>query len=208
MLNTSANEFTDKHVIEIIPPKQFKTVSWKNGLGETTELAINPGGTLDNFDWRLSIASVVEDGLFSNFTGYTRNLILIDGNGINLQHNDSKIDKLSNLLDIAIFNGGDKTVGNLHSDDITDFNVITRTEGFNTNVIAEHKLVDYPLEKADLYFVYSLYRDAELIISDTKEVISLPAGHLLKIQPTCQIQNNIFASLTGTHLIVVYLYQQ
>ena len=52
-------------MINIIAPKQFKTVAWKNGLGETTELAINRGGTLNSFDWRLSMASVVEDGVFS-----------------------------------------------------------------------------------------------------------------------------------------------
>jgi environmental stress-induced protein Ves len=28
---------------------QFKTIAWKNGQGETTELAISPGGTLTDF---------------------------------------------------------------------------------------------------------------------------------------------------------------
>ncbi len=195
-------------MINIIAPKQFKTVAWKNGLGETTELAINSGGTLNNFDWRLSIASVVEDGVFSNFTGYTRNLILIEGNGLNLQHNDSKIDKLNNLLDLATFDGGDKTVGNLHSGEITDFNIITRTECFDTKVITQNKAVKHPLEKVDLCFVYSLYRDAELVVNTSQQVIKLAAGHLLKITNTPEDETDNFVHISGTHLIIVYLLQK
>lgn len=192
------------HQINIITPEQFKTVPWKNGLGETIEVAINEGGTLKHFDWRLSMASVVEDGQFSNFTGYTRNLILIEGNGINLQHNDNEIDKLSNLLDIATFDGGNKTVGNLHAGDITDFNIITRTE---PKVIAEHKLNEHVLEQADHCFIYSLYRDATVTINSTnnnpQETLTLPAQHLLRIN---SLTNNM-ANVSGTHLIIVYLFE-
>ena len=188
-------------MIKIIPPSQFKTVPWKNGQGETIELIINPGGTLDNFDWRLSMASVVEDGIFSNFQGYTRNLILIDGDGINLQHNDNKIDRLTNLLDIATFDGGNKTVGNLHSNEITDFNVITRTTRCNVQVSCQLKAVDHMLEKSDLCFIYSLFNTAELTVSTTQEVITLPAQHLMKIT---DLPEN-YTQLNGQHLIIVYL---
>tara|TARA_R110000744_G_scaffold78514_4_gene154628 strand:- start:9825 stop:10403 length:579 start_codon:yes stop_codon:yes gene_type:complete len=188
-------------MIEIIQPTEFKTVPWKNGKGETVEMAINLGGSLDNFDWRLSMASVVEDGIFSNFTGYTRNLILIDGNGINLQHNDSKIDRLTNLLDVATFDGGHKTVGNLHSNEITDFNIIARTSTYNTKVDCQKSANKHQLEKSDLCFIYSLFKNAELTVNNTKETLTLPAQHLVKIT---DLTKN-YASLTGEHLIIVYL---
>ena len=188
-------------MIEIIQPTQFKTVPWKNGQGETIEMAINPGGSLDNFDWRLSMASVVEDGVFSNFTGYTRNLILIGGDGINLQHNDNKIDRLTQLLDLATFDGGNKTVGNLHTNEITDFNVITQTSAFNSKVNCQRSAKNYLLETSALCFIYSLFKDATLILNHSQEVITLPAQHLIKIT---DLPNN-FANLTGGHLIIVYL---
>ncbi|MGB1261859.1 MAG: HutD family protein [Cognaticolwellia sp.] len=188
-------------MIEIIPPQQFNTVPWKNGKGETVEMAINSAGTMDNFDWRLSMASVVEDGVFSNFTGYTRNLILIDGEGINLQHNDNKIDRLSQLLDYATFDGGNKTVGNLPSGEITDFNVITRTSRYNSQVSCHQKAKNYALKKCDLCFVFSLFNNATLTLNNSEEVISLPAQHLMKIS---NLASND-ATLTGDHLIVVYL---
>ncbi|ASP47662.1 HutD/Ves family protein [Cognaticolwellia beringensis] len=188
-------------MIEIIQPTQFKTVPWKNGKGETVEMAINSGGTLDNFNWRLSMASVVEDGVFSNFTDYTRNLILIDGDGINLQHNDSKIDRLTKLLDFATFDGGNKTVGNLHSNEITDFNIIARTSAFNTKLDCQTSAKNHPLKNSDLCFIYSLFKDAELTVSNTQETLTLPAQHLVKI--TDLTQNH--SSITGEHLIIVYL---
>lgn len=188
-------------MIEIIQPRQFRTVPWKNGKGETIEMVINPGGSLDNFDWRLSMASVVEDGIFSNFTGYTRNLILIDGEGINLQHNDNVIDRLSQRLDNATFDGGNKTLGNLHNNKITDFNVITRTSAFNTKVNCQKHAQNYLLETSDLCFIYSLFDNAELTTMSSQEVIHLPAQHLMKIS---DLPSN-YARLTGKHLIIVTL---
>tara|TARA_R110002124_G_scaffold177332_2_gene345304 strand:- start:4754 stop:5332 length:579 start_codon:yes stop_codon:yes gene_type:complete len=188
-------------MIEIIPPTQFKTVPWKNGQGETIEMLINPGGSLENFDWRLSMANVVEDGAFSNFSGYTRNLILIAGDGINLQHNDNKIDRLTRLLDISTFDGGDKTVGNLQSNEITDFNIITRTERITTKVKCYPQAKNQDLGTSQLCFIYSLFKDALLTINNDQKVVTLPAQHLMQIT---DLPEN-YATLTGDHLIVVYL---
>jgi environmental stress-induced protein Ves len=43
---------------------------WKNGGGETTEIAVFPDGAgLSDFDWRVSMARVDGDGPFSSFPG-------------------------------------------------------------------------------------------------------------------------------------------
>lgn len=188
-------------MIEIISPTQFKTVPWKNGKGETIEMAINSSGTLDDFDWRLSMASVVEDGIFSNFSGYTRNLILIAGDGINLQHNDSKIDKLTHLLDYATFDGGNKTVGNLPSGEITDFNVITRSKSISASVACLKNQQNYNVENAELCFIYSLQETFQL--NDGNSTSTIPAQHLVKIS-----ENNAKMSINGEQIIVVYLHKR
>ena len=114
-------------VINILSPDQFKGVPWKNGLGVTTELAISLGGTLADFDWRLSIASVVADGVFSDFSGYDRQLILLNGNGIKLTHhidgNNHQVDDLKTPLSVAVFDGANQTFGELIDGPIEDFNV-------------------------------------------------------------------------------------
>jgi environmental stress-induced protein Ves len=110
--------------LNITKPDEFTLVPWKNGLGHTTELAINEGGNLDHFDWRLSIASVITNGEFSNFSGYQRNLVLIEGNGLTLDHQNGESDKLTTLLDIASFDGSYRTLGSLNEGSIKDLVLI------------------------------------------------------------------------------------
>jgi len=185
-------------MISIIPPTLFKTIPWKNGKGETIELAINQGGNLDDFIWRLSMASVVEDGVFSDFSGYQRNLILIEGNGINLQHDHRKIDKLSNILDVANFDGGCSTVGNLHAGAITDFNVISHKDKCSVVVETFKAQQTIELNAADLCFVYSLSGAFQLTSYQNQQIIK--AGHLLKLNALKAGE----ITITGQKLIVVY----
>jgi hypothetical protein len=185
-------------MLTILSPEAFKTIPWKNGLGHTTELAINNGGNLDDFDWRLSIASVVNDGEFSNFSGYQRNLVLIEGSGLILDHGNGDIDKLTNLLDIAHFDGGNKTYGSLVNGAIKDFNVITNQQSYNAQVdsyTGSKKLSFTPTVKT-VAFVYSLTDKTK--IQSKQQSLQLPLGHLVKVEKT---QDEIH--ITGKNLIII-----
>ena len=58
---------------------------WKNGLGVTTEILIEPSdATIGNFDWRLSMARIDADGPFSSFPNIDRLLLVLEGR-VNLQ---------------------------------------------------------------------------------------------------------------------------
>jgi uncharacterized protein len=60
----------------------YRVMPWANGKGTTTELwREDQGGAML---WRLSRASVVEDGPFSIFPGINRNLTVIMGPGFDL----------------------------------------------------------------------------------------------------------------------------
>jgi len=195
-------------VITVIPATQFKTVPWKNGLGHTTELAINDGGNLDGFDWRLSIASVVSNGEFSNFSGYQRNLVLIEGSGLTLDHQNGDIDSLINLLDIARFNGGCKTIGTLSNDAIKDFNIITNEETVNVEVACyreQQHLVIKPT-KTRFCFAYSLTDD--ICIEGANKTKSLIAvGDLVKLSAAKEelTEQQLTYGLTGKNIILVQL---
>lgn len=53
---------------------------WKNGMGKTTEIAVfPPDAGLEDFDWRVSMASVTMPGPFSQFAGVDRILAVIEG---------------------------------------------------------------------------------------------------------------------------------
>lgn len=68
----------------------YRAMPWANGRGSTLELARfdGPAGMV----WRLSIASVVEDGPFSLFPGFDRILTVIDGPGFGLTGSGMDLD--------------------------------------------------------------------------------------------------------------------
>jgi environmental stress-induced protein Ves len=199
-------------MFKIIKPDEFTLLPWKNGLGHTIELAINKGGNLNNFDWRLSIASVIFDGEFSNFSGYQRNLVLIEGDGLTLDHQNGKIDELNRVLDIAKFDGGCKTFGSLSNGSIKDFNIITKIGAVTPTVTCypDQQKVAVKLAKNCLLFAYSPTDD---IAVDTREQknTQVPVNHLIQLStsnnPVDNIvtNNQLTVALTGENMIVVQL---
>lgn len=69
-------------MIRHLTPADYKTMPWANGNGVTVEmLRVEEGG----LKWRLSRASVVENGDFSLFPAIERNLTVITGPGFDLR---------------------------------------------------------------------------------------------------------------------------
>lgn len=100
---------------------------WKNGGGETRELAVAPPGAgLDDFDWRISCAQVASGGPFSAFPGVDRSLLVLDGGGLRLDFADGQ----PLTLDVAAaplqFAGERAVSAALLDGPVVDFNVMTR----------------------------------------------------------------------------------
>ncbi|MDA3838872.1 MAG: HutD family protein [Candidatus Delongbacteria bacterium] len=112
----------------IITPDEYLTVPWKNGMGTTEELIVKYSPDHDNFIWRISIAGVISDGPFSDFSGYDRTLLMLEGNGIGLNHSNGKRIELRKPTDIAEFSGDVKTTAILVNGMIKDFNVMALRE--------------------------------------------------------------------------------
>lgn len=106
---------------------------WKNGLGTTTEIAVNPPGAgLDEFTWRVSIADLGASGPFSAFAGVDRILVQIEGAPMTLTHPGSE-NRLT-LLAPYHFAGELETYGALESPPARDFNVMVRRERASAEV--------------------------------------------------------------------------
>ena len=66
--------------MKLFPAHSLVRRPWKNGGGETMEIAASPlGATRDHFNWRLSTAIVASDGAFSTFTNIDRTLNVLEG---------------------------------------------------------------------------------------------------------------------------------
>ena len=101
---------------------------WKNGGGVTHEIACHPPrASFQNFDWRVSIAQISNDGDFSVFSGVDRVITLLEGAGIQLGGSGSLIDhRLDSPCSPFAFPGDIAVHARLLGKDCHDLNVMTR----------------------------------------------------------------------------------
>ena len=112
----------------LIPFAGLAPVPWKNGGGTTTEIAIGPlDAGFDDFDWRVSLATIAEDGAFSQFEGVDRTLALVDGHGMTLQI-DGEPTLITHAEPVVAFDGSSEVRAKLNRGPTTDFNVMSRSE--------------------------------------------------------------------------------
>jgi environmental stress-induced protein Ves len=167
--------------VTIIEPSSFKAMPWRNGLGTTIELLKQDLPDGDGFAWRLSMAEVTTNGEFSNFSGYDRTLLLLEGKGLTLDC-DGAIHRLEKPLQSARFSGDDQTVATLHDGAVKDFNIMVQRQHCGARVSS----AIYPEESTidvndDLLLVYAV--DGELSLSGPEiSATSVPSGHLCVVQ--------------------------
>jgi uncharacterized protein len=112
-----------------------RRMPWRNGGGETLEVAVFPDGSdLDAFGWRVSIATVAAGGPFSVFPGVDRTLTLMSGDGMELAV-DGAVHRLVPGGDPFAFPGDAATSARLVGGAITDLNVMTRRGAFVHRVV-------------------------------------------------------------------------
>ena len=113
---------------KIIQQSSYKRMPWKNGLGETLEILVSEDQ--HGLRFRISQAAVVDDGVFSDFQGMHRTLVLLSGEGLALSHQDTAANRtehqLKTILDMASFAGGDTTYAELANGRIEDLNIMVR----------------------------------------------------------------------------------
>lgn len=98
---------------------------WKNGGGSTRDVAASPeGATLADFDWRVSVAEVEQDGPFSAFPDVDRVIMLLEGSEMVLTVNGATY--TLGRLDMLAFAGEDDTTCRVPAGATRDLNLMTR----------------------------------------------------------------------------------
>lgn len=147
--------------MKILRAADHRRMAWKNGGGETTEIAVFPEGAgLDDFAWRVSMARVDVDGPFSKFPGIDRTLAILEGEGVTL--------KIERRIPIGLtpdswplsFPADVPTEAQLFSGPILDLNVMSRRGKVRHEVVRYDITADNPLEFDPV--------DAEAILICTK----------------------------------------
>lgn len=116
--------------ITVLKAERHRRMPWKNGGGVTVEIAVYPeGASVDNFDWRISMATVASDGAFSIFPGIDRTLSVLEGDGIvlDIEGQTNPLTRHSAPLSFAAdANSSARLIGST----IIDLNVMTRRGRF------------------------------------------------------------------------------
>jgi environmental stress-induced protein Ves len=185
----------------IYAPDSFRSMPWRNGLGHTIELLAEYLPQSTDFAWRLSMADVVSDGRFSDFSGYDRTLLLLRGVGITLNHANGQCDRLVAPLQAAHFSGEIGTEASLHAGPIKDFNIMVRPEFCSASVQSLHHATDVEIPvDGDILLFYAVDEPVS-IKSRSWPPITIESNHLCRInKPSAE---NMAAS--GSALIVIQI---
>jgi len=108
-------------------PRDYQAMPWKDGGGVTEQIAIEPpDATLaDGFLWRLSMARVERSGPFSRFEGYDRTLLMVEGQGLDLDFGSQGQVRLDALFEPVAFDGAWEARATLTQGPVRDFGVIS-----------------------------------------------------------------------------------
>lgn len=114
-----------------IPP-----TPWRNGGGLTQEVVCWPSGAdMNDFQWRVSVASIRSSGPFSVFPGIDRVILLLDGRGVQLRSSELGLDhRLDQRYRPLHFSGDHACDCELLGGASRDFNVMTRRAAVTADV--------------------------------------------------------------------------
>ncbi|MEI2299478.1 HutD/Ves family protein [Ensifer sp. MJa1] len=113
--------------MKVLRASTYKRMPWKNGGGETVEIAVFPEeASLADFDWRVSMATVASDGPFSSFPGIDRTLSILKGSGMRLAIEGREPAVMTAEAAPLPFPADVATSATLVDGPIVDLNVMTR----------------------------------------------------------------------------------
>lgn len=174
----------------LIPYASLVPVSWKNGGGTTIEIAVAPQEAgFDDFEWRISLATIATDGAFSRFPGVARTLALVDGHGITLRIDDAPT-MVTPAAPVVSFDGDVDVHAALARGPSTDFNVMTR-KGQCVHQFGQRRVTGSAsfVARADVTVLFLAHGEHLQLSSDTErlalvrfDTVLLPAGRSWTIE--------------------------
>jgi environmental stress-induced protein Ves len=125
--------------MRVLRTRDYRRMAWKNGGGETMEIAVGPtNASLAAFGWRISLARVTANGPFSSFPGIDRTLSIVQGEGLELAVEGYSPVTLGRGSEPFSFPGDTATVATLVHGPVTDLNVMTR-RGVHRHAMQRHR---------------------------------------------------------------------
>jgi environmental stress-induced protein Ves len=162
--------------LTLLQPTDYQRTRWKNDGGWTTEIARSADGDGADFRWRISIAEIERDGPFSSFPGIARDLLLLEGNGIELDIDGAAPRSMTQRFERVQFDGESSVDCRLIAGPTRDFNVMARRAAVRAEVVARPlvgSMVIFPQADAEWFVhVFAGHADAR----SGEQTFSLESG--------------------------------
>ncbi|WP_312947475.1 HutD family protein [Agrobacterium sp.] len=128
--------------MRLLRASEHKAMPWKNGLGVTHEVALEPS-TVDGaqFLWRVSLATIKGSGPFSVFPGIDRSIVALKGNTVRLVIDGHEGAELKALGTPFPFPGEAAVEAINEGGETTDLNIMT-LRNHTTHVLERVDLAD------------------------------------------------------------------
>jgi environmental stress-induced protein Ves len=146
-------------VIQIIRASDYREQPWKNGGGLTREIAVALSG--NQVLWRLSLATIERDGPFSEFRGYDRTIVALDGGTVELNVEGQPV--TLDRIEPYEFPGEAKVTCRLIGDAARDLNVMTLRDDFVHDCEIITSVQRFVLDEDEIVFVYAIEGTAEAL---------------------------------------------
>lgn len=119
--------------IDHLRPEGYRRIPWKNGRGEVVVVACEDGAGWPDIDWHFGRTAIIEAGPFSDYTGYERLQVVIQGRGLVLIAPDHDIDLRSPLMPRR-YDGGTPIRTRLEAGPVEVVNLIARRAKFEIDL--------------------------------------------------------------------------
>ncbi|GGE04340.1 HutD-family protein [Aureimonas endophytica] len=168
--------------MRVLRSVDHRRMAWKNGGGETVEIAVHPAeADLAGFDWRVSMAHVASDGPFSRFPGIDRTLAILSGAGLRLDIDGLGRHDLAPGDAPLAFPADVATTAVLKDGPITDLNVMTR-RGALRHRVERRTVADALALRVAAPWILLLPRDPLTVTAETGIPVALAAGDALLLE--------------------------
>jgi environmental stress-induced protein Ves len=189
-------------LLSLLKTSGYRRVRWKNDGGWTTEIAREPKDSTDDFRWRVSIADIESDGPFSTFPGVTRELMLLSGNGIELDIDDAPPQRLTERFQRVRFDGEARVGCRLLAGPTRDFNAMTRRDVARAEVMARPLVGPMVLfAEADVVWLAHVFSGNAEVRADNERT-SLDIGDTLRIDFATRDASRVIIEGTGEIVLV------
>jgi uncharacterized protein len=158
-------------MITHLDPSHYRRTPWKNGRGTTVDIAE------DDDVWRFGRTPIVNDGPFSDYSGFDRIQVLIGGKGLVLETPDGEIDVRVPFKPVR-FAGETPVTSRLEAGPVEVVNLI----GARDKVKIDLDILDSGQRGPVGYGTHVIYcTDGPAILDVDGKLHRLPAHHALRI---------------------------